>query len=82
MADFSPFGCIVSDSRYKQVDFTVIWLFQSLEIVVPFPNEENDNHLSTFIQPFQLMVGLHSFSNHFKYLFAHTKSLWKMDTML
>ena len=64
MADFAPFGCIVSDSRYKQVDFTEILLYQSLEIVVPFPNEESDNYLSAFIQPFQPTV--HLFSSHFE----------------
>ena len=50
-------GIISSHSKYQQVDFSMTWLFQSLEIVVPWPKQDEDGHLIvTPIRPFQPMV--------------------------
>ena len=47
-----------SHTKYQQVDFTVPFLIDSAQLVVPWP-EEDDQHLIAAIRPFQPMVRLH-----------------------
>ena len=49
-----------SHTKYQQVDFTVPFLIDSAQLVVPWPDEdEDDQHLIAAIRPFQPMVRLH-----------------------
>ena len=47
---------ILNHSRYHQADLTVPWIFQSMEIVVPFPEVKDPNLITAIIRPFQPMV--------------------------
>ena len=68
-ADLAPCGIIASHSKYQKVDFTVPWMIEHLEIVVPWPEEEDSTFSISVIQPFQPMVLLVALTfSHFLYL--------------
>lgn len=54
-ADLAPCGVISSHSKYQQVDLTVPFLMETIELVVPWP-EEQDHNLIAAIRPFQPIV--------------------------
>ena len=50
-----PCGIAMSSSKYQQGDFTIPFLIQSVNMVVPWPKQFNQQFIAT-IYPFQPMV--------------------------
>ena len=52
-ADLAPCGVISSHSKYQQVDLTVPFLMETIELVVPWPEEEDQPAQDESIEPTQ-----------------------------
>jgi len=55
-ADIAPSGVASSIVVYERVDQSIPWLIQPFRMIVPWPEEQNNNDLMAAIRPFNSMV--------------------------
>ena len=52
VVDLAPCGVAISHSKYEEVDLSIPWLIQPIRMVVPWPEDGNEN-LIAITRPFE-----------------------------